>query len=96
MSEVGSRLAKLLGTVTLDQSKAWSAALLSSVGRLQRASNMGTDNETARICSTWKQRPRRFVEPPLVTHIECLGFSQNCAKERKVAKTESDATAERS
>lgn len=44
---------------------------------------------------TWKQRPRRFVEPPLVTHIECLGFSQNIAKERKVAKIESAAMTER-
>mmetsp|Transcript_26508 Transcript_26508/g.55045 ORF Transcript_26508/g.55045 Transcript_26508/m.55045 type:complete len:163 (-) Transcript_26508:70-558(-) len=44
---------------------------------------------------TWKQRPRRFVEPPLVTHIECLGFSQNIAKERKVAKIENAAMTER-
>ncbi|CAK9013030.1 unnamed protein product [Durusdinium trenchii] len=44
---------------------------------------------------TWKEKPRRFVEPPLVTHIECTGFSQAIAKERKAAKIESDAAAER-
>ncbi|CAJ1360992.1 unnamed protein product, partial [Effrenium voratum] len=44
---------------------------------------------------TWKERPRRFVEPPLVTHIQCLGFSQAITKERKTAKPDSDAAAER-
>eukprot|EP00929_Paragymnodinium_shiwhaense_P106083 TRINITY_DN711_c0_g1_i1.p2 TRINITY_DN711_c0_g1~~TRINITY_DN711_c0_g1_i1.p2 ORF type:complete len:161 (-),score=33.45 TRINITY_DN711_c0_g1_i1:225-707(-) len=30
---------------------------------------------------TWKDRPRRFVEPPLVTSQECNSFKEGVAKE---------------
>jgi len=31
--------------------------------------------------AAWRERPRRFVEPPLVNHIDCKGFKESVAKE---------------
>mmetsp|Transcript_16401 Transcript_16401/g.42369 ORF Transcript_16401/g.42369 Transcript_16401/m.42369 type:complete len:164 (-) Transcript_16401:124-615(-) len=35
--------------------------------------------------AAWKERPRRFIEPPLVTSGECMGYKQVVKKELKEA-----------
>ncbi|CAE8594687.1 unnamed protein product, partial [Polarella glacialis] len=43
----------------------------------------------------WKERPRRFVEPPLVTHVECTAYKQSIKKELHEAKVQTDNSIKR-
>eukprot|EP00416_Gambierdiscus_australes_P035614 CAMPEP_0171098454 /NCGR_PEP_ID=MMETSP0766_2-20121228/48320_1 /TAXON_ID=439317 /ORGANISM="Gambierdiscus australes, Strain CAWD 149" /LENGTH=192 /DNA_ID=CAMNT_0011557795 /DNA_START=30 /DNA_END=605 /DNA_ORIENTATION=+ len=38
----------------------------------------------------WKEKPRRFVEPPLVTSMECLARKQGTAKEMALSQKVAD------
>eukprot|EP00930_Biecheleria_cincta_P064904 TRINITY_DN50598_c0_g1_i1.p1 TRINITY_DN50598_c0_g1~~TRINITY_DN50598_c0_g1_i1.p1 ORF type:complete len:162 (+),score=31.07 TRINITY_DN50598_c0_g1_i1:106-591(+) len=44
---------------------------------------------------TWKEKPRRFVEPPLITHLECQAYRQTTKKETDVSKAHAHQTMER-
>mmetsp|Transcript_23441 Transcript_23441/g.42306 ORF Transcript_23441/g.42306 Transcript_23441/m.42306 type:complete len:163 (+) Transcript_23441:72-560(+) len=41
--------------------------------------------------AAWKERPRRFVEPPLVTHSECLAYRQSINKELRESSLQTQA-----